>query len=150
MNGYVNMMAHEPYFVDLGAEDAFEKAVNHLRDMEYTLVNVQKDTNLYPVLESYFVTLLYNIIKGSEASEIFDGQGIVKEDYRLAWERIFYSDEATPLNYLVRPIVDEMEKSDWSSSESWEQFNRDKIVEALELARNGELEEIMYGKTADC
>ena len=79
--------------------------------------------------------------------EIFDGQGIVKEDYKLAWERLYYDDGATPLSYLVRPIVDEMEKSNWSSSESWEQFNRDKIVEALELARNGELEEIMYGKT---
>ena len=146
MNGYVNMMAHEPYLVDLGAEDAFEKAVNHLRDMEYTLVNVQKDTNLYPVLETYFVTLLHNIIKGSVASEIFDGQGIVKDDYKLAWVRIIFSDEATPLSYLVRPIVDEMEKSDWCSSESWEQFSRDKIVEALELARNGELEEMMYGK----
>ena len=67
MNGYVNMMAHEPYLVDLGAEDAFEKSVNHLSDMEYTLVNVQKDANLYPVLESYFVTLMHNIIKGSVA-----------------------------------------------------------------------------------
>ena len=141
MEGFANMMVYENH--DLSMEFAHYLVIDHLREIQRTLASVQRDINLYPVLESHFVTLLYNFIKGTE---IFDEQGIVFDTYKEAWSRIASYDDATPIDYLISPIVEEMETSEWRSSASWEEFNQDKIAEALELARGGELEEMMYGK----
>ena len=73
-------------------------------------------------------------------------KGIVKREYQDAWHGLSYGVNAHPAKYLVEPILEEMEASGWTSSKSWDQFDKQKIEEALLLARNGELEEIMYGK----
>ena len=39
-----------------------------------------------------------------------------------------------------------MEASDWQRSESWDRLTRESILDALKLAHEGKLEEIMFGK----
>ena len=39
-----------------------------------------------------------------------------------------------------------MEASDWKRSESWDRLTRESIFDALKLAQEGKLEEIMFGK----
>ena len=96
-------------------------------------------------MESYFISLSHTIVKGTELTDAFNEQGIVPDDYINAWGWLTL-DDVGPLYYLLRPIFDEMEASGWTHSESWEQFNEEKIVEALQLARDGKLEELLYGK----
>ena len=137
--GYADMIANEPYMVDAVMKHPLDESVMYLLDMQHTLMNVQQDSNLYPIMETYFVQLFYTVVKGSESMNVFDERGIVKDEYQQVWKSISNGDMASPLNYLVQPIIDQMEASGWKSSKSLDEFNSEEISEVLELAKEGEL-----------
>jgi hypothetical protein len=85
-------------------------------------------------------------MKGNDFINEMEEQGVVPIHYKQAWKNLGYIEEATPISYLVQPIVEEMELSDWQSSESWDGLTRESILEALNLAHEGKLEETMFGK----
>ena len=112
-------------------------------------MEVERDSTLYPVLESYFITIFNDVMKGSENTQIFDEKGILKEDYQQAWRNFASSGDATPLAYVVKPIVEEMEASGWRYSAKWEALSYDALKDALVLYREGQLEFYMYGERPD-
>ena len=143
--GYVNMMAYEYYLNYMNLEYSLDWIANELQVIQNTVLQGQQDVKMYPILESYYISFFHDIIKGTEFTEGFEALGRVPDDYLEVWNRFYTSEDVTPIAYLIFPIVEEMEQSDWRGSDRWEQFNRDKIIEALKLARSGELEHVMYG-----
>lgn len=144
--GYVNMMTYEYYMNNKNLAYGPGWIAEELQRIEHTVVNAKKETDLYPLLESYYTNLFYEVVKGSQIVQAFEDEGLVPENYQQAWKMLVGYDEANLLSYLAGPIIKEMEASDWKSSESWEQFNREKIAETLKLARGGELAVLMFGK----
>ncbi|MCZ2260441.1 RNA polymerase sigma factor [Sporosarcina sp. G11-34] len=145
--GYVSMLTYDYYMTHKNLEYSPDWIANELQRVEQTVITAEKETDLYPLLESYYIRLFYSFVKSPEIVQMLDEQGSVPENHQNAWRRLFLYEEATPLGYLARPIYKEMEASGWRSSESWEQFNREKIEAAIKLARNGELDELVYSTT---
>ena len=83
VHGYLNMLADDPFHIDSPKmTQVYQKFQNNLYYMQNTLLKVQKDDKLYPVMESYFVKHLYEIIKGTEFNEVFNEEGVVNFDFK--------------------------------------------------------------------
>lgn len=145
-NAYISMIADEPYMYAGVLEYTVPETVGTLQSMERTLMLVERDSSLYPIMETYFVTLFNEILKGSTSTKIFDSDGVLLPEYQEAWNNLAYSGDATPLTYIMRPIVAEMKASGWRSSEQWNSLHYNDIEEALVLYREGVLAEYMYGE----
>ena len=146
VHGYIAMLVNEAYLNGGTMKSPIQEVFYYIFMMEEALAKVKKDKVLYPALQAEYVSLFYNIVKGSAAEDVFDGQGIIKIDYKDVWQRYSNMFGVQPSNYLMMPIVEEMEASGWRSSKSWDEFSKEKIEETLEIARNGELERVMYGE----
>lgn len=143
---YVRMMAEEPYMYAGILQYPIAETVGTLMTMETTLMKVEKDRSLYPVLESHFVTLFNEIVKGSDNTKLFDAEGTLLPEFQEAWTELSFSYEATPIAYIMQPIVKEMRVSGWRTSEQWSRLSYEAVIEALALYRAGVLEEYMYGE----
>lgn len=143
--GYVYMLTIEQLVVDGMLFHSSPDSYYNLLVMEGTLANATKDEVLYPALEAMYLSFFHHLIKGSSTEDVFDQDGFVRGEYRDAWRRISDMHGAQPSNYLLLPIVEEMEASGWRHSTTWDGFSKETITETLVLARMGELERLMYG-----
>jgi len=89
------------------------------------------------------------MMKGSEYTKIFDADGVVLPEYKEAWRNMAGGGQATPMRYILEPIIKEMEASGWRESASWDSLHNNDLEEALVLYREGRLEEYMYGERPD-
>lgn len=138
---YYRMMFQEPYMVAGTLRYSIEESVQHVKEMQRTLLNVEQDHNLYPVMESYFYGLFYDLMKGSDQTRIFDGNGVVKKEYQEAWLSLSSSSVLDPTYYLLKPIIEEMKESGWTESNSYDLLTYDDLKTALVLAKEGQLEQ---------
>ncbi len=147
--GYVEMLVDEPYMFGPTLRYSLDDIGVMMRSMEQTLMEVERDSTLYPIMEAYFINTFYHVMKGADHIPIFDDKGILKEDYQQLWRDFAFGGNATPLDYVVKPIVEEMEASGWRTSEKWEALSYDAIQDALVLYQEGQLEFYMYGERPD-
>ena len=147
--GYQSMLTEEPYMFGAVLEHPVPETVWSVTRMEYTLMKVEQDSTLYPVLKSYYITLFNELMKGSEYTKIFDADGVLLPEYQEAWRSMAYGGQVTPMRYILEPIVTEMEASGWRESASWDALDYYDLEEALVLYREGVLEEYMYGERPD-
>lgn len=136
---YYSMMFEEPYLIGGILRYPLEVSVQRVKDMQKTLLNVEQDNNLYPVLENYFSDLFYELLKGSDQTRVFDENGVVKKEYQEAWYNLSSSSIMDPTHYLMKPIIQEMEESGWTKSESYDQLKIDTIKNALVLMNESDL-----------
>lgn len=147
--GYRRMLIDTPYMFGGVLEHPLLQSSSMLQDMEYTLMNVEEDPTLYPILKSYYSTLFNEIMKGSEYTKLFDADGVLLPEYQEAWRNMAGGGQATPMRYILNPIIKEMEASGWRESASWDSLTYYDLEEALVLFREGKLEEYMYGERPD-
>lgn len=143
---YIDMMTEAPYIVAGELVYPLEESVEMMRGMQHSLTNVDDNSALYQLLETYYVTMFNTILRGTEKSPVFDEQGKVKQEYREAWKNMASGSEATPLRYVMMPIVEEMEESGWTTSETLNRIGYDALKDALVVQRAGQLEMYMYGE----
>ncbi|MBB4827012.1 hypothetical protein HNO89_004303 [Sporosarcina luteola] len=144
--GYLDMMTEAPYIVAGELVYPLEESVDMLRGMQHTLTNVEDNSALNQLLETYFVSMFNTILRGTEKSPVFDEQGKVKREYKEAWKNMASGYGATPLRYVMKPIVEEMEASGWTASETWNRIGYDALKDALVVQRAGQLDMYMYGE----
>lgn len=144
--GYMYLVATEPLVVNGKLADKMHEFFYLLLAMEETLSTVTKDNILYPALEAEYISFMHQMIQGSSSENVFNERGGVKDEYRDLWQRLSGVFGARPSNYLLMPIVEEMEASGWKHSPTRDEFSKETVVEALLLARMGELERLMYGE----
>lgn len=147
--GYRQMLIYEPYTFAGVLEYPLVESSSIILDMEYTLINVEQDSTLYPILKSYYIRMFNVIMKGSDNTNIFDADGVLLPEYQEAWRNMASGGQATPMRYILEPIIREMEASGWRESASWASLNYEDLEEALVLYREGLLEEYMYGERPD-
>lgn len=149
-DAYIMMIAEEPYMYSSILQYPIDEMAYKLGRMEQTLINLEhEDSTLYPVLESYFLTIFNDLVNGSEYTKIFDGDGVLLPDYQDVWRGLAANGDPTPIAYVMQPIVKEMEASGWRESASWDSLSYDALKEALVLYREGVLEEYRYGERPD-
>lgn len=140
---YYQMMLNEPYIVAGSLRYSLEESVQKVQEMQYALLNVERDHNLYTILENHFSELFYVLMKGSDQAPVFDGNGVVKKEYQEIWLNLSSASVTAPTYYLLKPIITEMEESGWTKSASYDHLTIDDIKTALVLARDGELEQFI-------
>jgi DNA-directed RNA polymerase specialized sigma24 family protein len=143
---YIAVMTYNYYLNNVNMVYSPDWIVQELIEMQQGILQINKDESYYNELVSYFASFFYEVMKGNDFINEMEEQGVVPIHYKQAWKNLGYIEEATPISYLVQPIVEEMELSDWQSSESWDGLTRESILEALNLAHEGKLEETMFGK----
>lgn len=143
---YVRMIADEPYMYAGILQYTVAETTGMIKTMENTLMKVEKDSYLYPVLEAHFLALFNEIVKGSDNTKLFDTEGALLPEYQEAWTELSFSSEATPLSFIMQPIVKEMRASGWRTSEQWNRLSYEGVKDAISLYRAGVLEEYMYGE----
>ncbi|MGN7387364.1 hypothetical protein [Sporosarcina sp. SAFN-015] len=147
--GYRQMLIDAPYMHAGILEHPLLQSSAMIQDMEYTLINVEEDSTLYPILKTYYITLFNEMMKGSKSTKLFNADGVLLPDYQEAWRNMASGGQATPMRYILEPIIKEMEASGWRESASWASLNYEDLEEALVLYREGLLEEYMYGERPD-
>jgi hypothetical protein len=148
-SAYILMIAEEPYMYGPILQYPLDEIAYKLGIMERTLMDVEKDSTLYPVLESYYLAIFNELVKGSENTKIFDEDGVLLPEYQDVWRGLAVNGDATPLAYVMQPIVKEMEASGWRKSKSWDSLTYDALKDAIVLSREGQLEYYMYGERPD-
>ena len=146
---YRQMLFEEPYLFGGILQHSLLQSSSMVQGMEYTLINVEQDSSLYPILKSQYSRLFNEIVKGSENTKIYDSDGVLLPEYQEAWRNMAGGSQATPMRYILDPIIKEMEASGWRESASWDSLNYNDLEEALVLYREGRLEEYMYGERPD-
>lgn len=144
--GYVDMIVEEPYTFGGKSQYSAQELIPMLQKIERTLLTVEKDSVLYPILESYYVSSFHNMMKGAWSTRGFNEQGSIHEEFRKPLQDLASGEEATPLRYLVQPIVEELEASDWRFSKKLEMIEWEDIEEALLLGRGNQLADYMSVK----
>ncbi|WP_342514836.1 hypothetical protein MKY34_08950 [Sporosarcina sp. FSL K6-1522] len=134
--GYVGMLVQEPYTFGGMLQYSAQELVPMLQEMEQTLLTVEEDYALYTVLESHYIVVFNTLM---QQARVVDKQGRIDEQFRVPLKALASGEEVTPLNYLVSPIVKELEASGWRESESWDVLDYDDIEDMLVLARVGQL-----------
>lgn len=140
VNNYMSLLMQEPFF----DEDGLIQPVSHMTFIvtliEMSLLEARSSLNLYDDFEKSFQQAFWLMLKGSETRSVFDSNGVVKKEYQETWKELSRQGR-NPLIYVMLPILEEMEASGWTSSDSYESLDSDDIMEALKLERAGKLAE---------
>ena len=116
---YLSMLSNEPYFDESGFLLPLETIPQHLLFMEMALLDEWGETALFDDTEVAYQQVFWQMMKGNDNSLVFDEQGKVKNDYRNAWNNAASSN---PMAFLLLPILEEMEASDWTASTHYEEL----------------------------
>ncbi|QUW23231.1 sigma-70 family RNA polymerase sigma factor [Sporosarcina sp. Marseille-Q4063] len=144
---YVGMMTYDYYLNNVNMVFSPNWIVQELAEMQQAIIQISKDESFYKELETNFSSFFCEVMKGKNLIKEMEAEGRVPTFYQQAWRTFNYQDEtALPISYLVQPIIEEMEVSEWRNSESWDRLTHESIIDVLKLAQEGKLEEIMFGK----
>lgn len=141
-NEYSRLLQNEPYFDEQGLLVEAEFMPYVLNTMELALIESENYSRLYLEFEYIFQHSFWLMVKGSDADPIFDSKGVVHEKYQTAWKEMMIQ-SGNPLIYTLLPIVEEMEASGWTKSESYDALAYTDIVQALYLEKEQKLAEKM-------
>ncbi|MGI2329265.1 RNA polymerase sigma factor [Planococcus sp. YIM B11945] len=136
---YLPLLANEPYFEGTELLLPVETISYHLQEMEmFLLESEQVSSEVFSEYEFIFQHTFWLLLTGSESNPVFDDQGKVKEEYRMAWTNLT-KHTGNPLIYMMLPILEEMKASGWTHSEHYSQLAYNQILDVLEMEKQGEL-----------
>ncbi|MDJ0332046.1 sigma factor-like helix-turn-helix DNA-binding protein [Planococcus sp. S3-L1] len=133
---YLHLLSSEPYFDNSGFLLPLESIPYHLFAMEAALLEEGPSSALLSHIEIAYQQIFWQLVKGSDNSPVFDEQGKVKMDYRIAWNSIASSN---PMAFIMLPILKEMEASDWTTSTIYDELEFHHVMDALAMEKSGEL-----------
>ncbi|EMF46640.1 hypothetical protein B481_1785 [Planococcus halocryophilus Or1] len=133
---FLSWLSGDPYMDDSGFLWPLENITQQLLSMEQALLEEGIDSSLFDAVDVAYQQMFWQLVKGSENTVIFDENGTVKVEYRDAWNRIASSN---PMAYIMLPILEEMEASGWTASNSYEDLEFHHLSEAVDMEKSGEL-----------
>lgn len=133
---YLNLLSNEPYFDDSGFLMPIDFVSQQLLSIEQSLLEEGEETLLFDGMEVAYQQVFWQLVKGNGGSAVFDGQGKVKDEYRKAWSNLASSN---PMAFLMLPILEEMEASDWTASAHYDELEFHDLMDALAMEKSGEL-----------
>lgn len=98
--------------------------------------------NLYHLLTHAYLSMMSEIIKGTDPEALFDQDGKVKKAKRAELKKIAAIEEDSAVIHFIRLIVEEMEESNWRYSETQIFLNTIPVEQILSYAKTGDLNRI--------
>ena len=141
--GYFSMLEKEPFTYAGELIYSFDDSVAVMFLLENYLFESSDFYYDKERMKLYYTEIFHAIVKGTNDQSVFDNSGAVKEEYRELWKVMTTETSNSPVNYLLTPIVQEFEASNWAQSDSWEVLDYNDIDDALHLAINGDLEQFI-------
>lgn len=138
-SGYFKMLEKEPFTYAGELIYSLDESVSIMFEFENTLYESSDSYQDKSKMKIYYTEIFHAIVKGTKDQSIFEKDGSVKLEYRELWKEMVKETSSSPVNYLLAPIVQEFEASDWIRSTSWEDLDYNDIDDALHLAINGDL-----------
>lgn len=137
---YLDILRNAPLYDETGLLWPVEDLPYSLLPMAEFLSVPNVDPGLKEKVELVFIHTFHSLVKGDGHTEVFDSNGVVKEEFQIAWERMLQVNN-NPLTYLMLPIVEEFEASGWKESVHFDQFAFQEITHAIDLESKDELVE---------
>ncbi|WP_342598698.1 hypothetical protein MHB48_14575 [Psychrobacillus sp. FSL H8-0483] len=141
--GYINMLEKEPVTFAGELIYSLNDSVATMMLFENYLLESSDSYVDKDKMKIYYTEIFHAVVKGTIDQPIFDN-GTVKKEYRELWKAMANETSSyTPVNFILAPIVEEFEATNWTQSGSWEALDYNDIDDALHLAINGDLEQFI-------
>ncbi len=137
---YLDVLWNTPVFDDTGMLWPIEQLPQAIISMSTFLSDPMADPALKENVEPQLIHAFFTLLKGDEDNEIFDRNGVVKEEIQTVWESLLQFN-SNPVTFMMLPILDEFEESGWKESAHYEQLAYGDILHAIAMENNGELAE---------
>lgn len=138
--GYISMLEKEPVTYAGELIYSLNDSVATMMLFEHFLLESSDSYVDKDKMKIYYTEIFHAVVKGTNDQPIFDN-GIVKKEYQELWKAMATeTSRHTPVNFILAPIVEEFEATNWKQSSSWEALDYNDIDDALHLAINEDLE----------
>ena len=141
VGGYITMLETQPFINIQGLTYSLDESIDYLIEFEKTLFATDRFASPYGMLSSTYSHLFNILVMDDERNknETFDENGMVKEEYRVVWEKIADIGEDSPASFIMKKIINEMKASDWKESEIYNRLDSSHISNALSYAQDNNL-----------
>ncbi|WP_033541076.1 RNA polymerase sigma factor [Planococcus sp. CAU13] len=137
---YLEIIGAAPYYDETGLLWPLEQVPYLIMTMSQFLTEPTSDPGLKGTVETMLTNTFYSMVKGDYETEVFEEDGVVKDEFRMAWENSLQVG-SNPMTFLMLPIIEEFEESGWKKSAHFDQLALPDILYAINLERMGELAE---------
>lgn len=141
-NMYLYALSSEPYYDQSGLLMPVEMTAHHLSAMEMLLIGEAESSPIFKDYSDFLQNSFWMVLKGTEKDPVFDSKGVVQEHYQRAWKSLAHYSTNT-LIYIMLPIIEEMEASNWTESAHYEKLAYPDIMAVLQKERSGQLAEML-------
>lgn len=152
MKPHIMILEKTHYMFSLNTGFSTEEIIKTLSDFEDALMTTKHYSDLYHRLANVYAGIVMWTVQDSwraPEDQIIDEDGKVKEKYRELWTTFANTDDQSPLSALFKPIVSEMEESDWTFSQKQEYIEYLHVEQAISYAREGRLKEFSYADVSN-
>ena len=140
LGGFLTVLEVVPLVTYPGLAHSLTDSIDYLLEMEKTLLATTLNDETTNHLSWTYSELFHEISGGADPDNVFDTDGVVKDEFREGWKRIASAGESSPTAFIMQTIISEMEATDWTGSKSLNRLEIHDIHQALELAKTGKLE----------
>lgn len=135
---YLDILQNTPFSDDTGVLWPIEQLPYSVIMMATFLSDPLADPILKDKVHPQLVHTFFTLLKGDGSIDIFDRDGVVKEEIQIAWGSLMQHN-SNPVTYVMLPILEEFEASGWTESAHYDQLAYPDILSAVIMESEGEL-----------
>ncbi|TAA67874.1 RNA polymerase sigma factor [Planococcus salinarum] len=139
---YLDILQNTPFSDESGLLWPIEQLPYSVIMMATFMNDPLADPILQGKVEPQLMQVFFTLLKGDQSIEIFNDEGIVKEEIQIAWGSLLQHN-SNPVTYIMLPILEEFEASGWTESAHYDELAPPDILYAIDMENNGELAEKM-------
>jgi hypothetical protein len=139
VGGHLTQYEKEPFVMEGKLLYSIDQTFRFIEEMEQTVI-AEREINGESAMEGLLIHLLDTVIKGGTIGPLLGSDGSISEEHRKVWKQFASLGPESGVGVIMTKIVDEMEESDWKTSEFYSSIDDWRIHEAYGLAINGELD----------
>ncbi|MGE7838489.1 hypothetical protein ABE042_21105 [Viridibacillus arvi] len=129
---YFTILHGEPFTYGGDLVHSIDETVFLLNTIEKTWSLADQQLSFFYELKGDYANAVYSLLKGSNSYPVMDATGKVNKEYRDAWLNLLENgSKFSPTLVYLKPIVDEFEASNWTSSKHWGNLQFSDIEDAV-------------------
>lgn len=129
---YFTILHGKPFTYGGDLVHSIDETVFLLNTIEKTWSLADQELSFFDELKGDYANAVYLLLKGSNSNPVMDATGKVNKEYRDAWLNLLENgSKFSPTLVYLKPIVDEFEASNWTSSKHWGNLQFSDIEDAV-------------------
>lgn len=129
---YFTILHGKPFTYGGDLVHSIDETVFLLNIIEKTWSLADQELSFFDELKGDYANAVYSLVKGSNSNPVMDATGKVNKEYRDAWLNLLENgSKFSPTLFYLKPIVDEFEASNWTSSKHWGNLQFSDIEDAV-------------------